>query len=183
MYGTEYTITLEPTIRDIDGNQLVDKFVLKFTTEPNPQKTDSDNDGWNDTIEIVVGTDPLDNLSFPLGMDIDTIPDLLDNDMDGDGWNNTYEDLYGSDKWNASIVPPDEDNDSIPDQIDDDRDGDGVPNDDDKYPDDPTRWEDEVSPSSHEPPIWVWGGFGVIILLFVLLAAVVMKEEKRRANK
>jgi len=45
---------------------------------------DSDNDGWNDTIENLTGTDPFDNTSIPADMDNDTIPDKLDPDRDGD---------------------------------------------------------------------------------------------------
>ena len=101
---------------DVDGDGCID---------------DSDNDGFNDFVDICPGyNDSIDE-------DLDAIPDgcdlLIDNDNDGIGNN---EDLC--DGFNDSI---DIDNDSIPDACDSliDRDGDGVDDEFDWFPDDPSE--------------------------------------------
>jgi len=61
---------------------------------------DIDGDGWNNTIEMEIGTDIYDNQSFPPDMDLDGIPDSLDSDRDGDGvpnLNDAYPD--DGDRW------------------------------------------------------------------------------------
>ena len=105
------TGTLKP---DHDGDGIPDSFDL-----------DIDNDGWNNTIEKEVQTDPYDNRSFPLDFDKDGIPDVMDPDIDGDGWNNTIEEEAGTDAFNTSSFPMDTDNDTIFDYLDSDIDGDG----------------------------------------------------------
>jgi hypothetical protein len=101
---------------DVDGDGCID---------------DSDNDGFNDFVDICPGyNDSIDE-------DLDGIPDgcdlIIDNDNDGISNN---EDLC--DGFNDSI---DIDNDSIPDACDSliDRDGDGVDDEFDWFPDDPTE--------------------------------------------
>tara|TARA_X000000368_G_scaffold29281_1_gene21937 strand:+ start:175 stop:2148 length:1974 start_codon:yes stop_codon:yes gene_type:complete len=101
---------------DVDGDGCID---------------DSDNDGFNDFVDICPGyNDSIDE-------DLDAIPDgcdlIIDNDNDGISNN---EDLC--DGFNDSI---DIDNDSIPDACDSliDRDGDGVDDEFDWFPDDPTE--------------------------------------------
>jgi len=63
---------------------------------------DIDGDGWNNTVEIEVGTDPKDNLSFPLDLDLDGLPDALDPDRDGDDVPNV-DDVYPNDpdRWES----------------------------------------------------------------------------------
>ena len=75
--------------------------------------TDDDDDGWTDVIEIVIGTDPLDNSSVPSDIDNDGIADPLDSDMDDDGHTNTN-DAFPEDntEWN------DTDGDGIGDNSD-----------------------------------------------------------------
>ena len=46
---------------------------------------DTDGDGWNDSVEIVAGTDPLDATSEPEDADGDGIADFMDSDMMGKG--------------------------------------------------------------------------------------------------
>ena len=46
---------------------------------------DTDGDGYTDTDEQAIGTDPLDFASIPLDTDGDGIPDVNDLDDDGDG--------------------------------------------------------------------------------------------------
>ena len=114
---------------DNDGDGIVD------ATDP-----DDDNDGFNDTWEVLLGTDPLDPLSMPVDTDDDGEPD-------GDA-NNT-------ETW----MDTDDDNDGVPDDLDEfpldatesaDYDGDGIgdnadPDDDsdglDDATDDPSLWD------------------------------------------
>ncbi len=86
---------------------------------------DIDGDGWDNFIEIEMGTDPYNNHSFPGDVDDDTIPDILDDDIDGDGWNNTFEMEIGTDAWDNSSFPIDTDADGIFDPFDPDIDDDG----------------------------------------------------------
>ncbi len=71
----------------------------------NQTPLDSDGDGWNDTIETQVGTDPRNNLSVPQDIDRDGIPDSLDPDRDGDGVANV-DDAYpdDGDRWEAEKI-------------------------------------------------------------------------------
>jgi hypothetical protein len=101
---------------DVDGDGCID---------------DSDNDGFNDLLDICPG------YNDSIDQDLDTIPDgcdlIIDNDNDGISNN---EDLC--DGFNDTI---DIDNDSIPDACDSliDRDGDDVDDEFDWFPDDPTE--------------------------------------------
>ena len=47
---------------------------------------DDDGDGYNDSVEIELGTDTLDPSSIPLDQDRDFIPDAFDQDKNGDGF-------------------------------------------------------------------------------------------------
>ena len=63
---------------------------------------DIDGDGWNNTIEKMIGTDIYDDRSFPSDMDFDGIPDSLDSDRDGDNVPNEDDDYPNNpDKWIA----------------------------------------------------------------------------------
>lgn len=78
--GELYSNTLNFTIVspiDTDGDGIIDFF-----------DKDDDNDSYNDTIEISVGTDSLDNTSIPLDMDNHSIPDGFEPNIDGDGIHN-----------------------------------------------------------------------------------------------
>ena len=63
---------------------------------PDPLDPDIDGDGWNNTLEIDLGTNIYDKTSFPPDMDDDGIPDSLDPDRDGDNILNV-EDAYPDD--------------------------------------------------------------------------------------
>ena len=65
---------------------------------------DIDGDGWNNTIEVTIGTDIYDNGSFPDDSDHDGIPDPLDPDRDGDGFPN-WDDAYPDDgeSWDEDV--------------------------------------------------------------------------------
>jgi len=52
---------------------------------PDNFDTDDDNDGWNDSVEVQLGTDMYDPADMPGDLDEDGIPDKLDEDTDGDG--------------------------------------------------------------------------------------------------
>ena len=93
--------------------------------------TDTDGDGFNDTDEIIMGTDPFDFRSFPGDFDNDGILDYYDDDSDNDGYLN-IRDLFPFDpeEWK------DDDNDGIPDNSDLDDDNDG-------FYDISVNWEDD----------------------------------------
>ena len=89
---------------DIDGDGVLnDDDVFPFdSTEQidsdldglgNNSDLDDDNDGYSDLVEISVGTDPLNDTSFPHDLDNDGTPDSLDDDIDGDGVLNINDDL------------------------------------------------------------------------------------------
>ena len=59
---------------DTDSDEMVDIYDY-----------DDDNDGYNDTVEISEGSEPLDPQSTPLDNDKDFIPDSIDDDDDNDG--------------------------------------------------------------------------------------------------
>ena len=82
---------------------------------------DDDNDGYNDTIEVELRTDPLDNLSTPPDNDRDFLPDIWDPDDDND--NILDVDEADGDFGNYRY---DHDNDGIWDLSDTDDDNDGL---------------------------------------------------------
>ena len=53
--------------------------------------TDVDGDGFNNSKEEELGTDPMDPVSFPADMDLDGLTDSEDDDTDGDGMPDDYE--------------------------------------------------------------------------------------------
>lgn len=70
----------------------------------------------------------------------------------------------------------DYDNDSIPDDLDDDKDGDGVPNDEDYYPLDSSRWEKEEKQKEKE---FIPGFEGMLLLLAIGVSAVLFTHRKK----
>ena len=109
---------------------------------PDVNDPDDDNDGWNDTEETGAGSDPFDNSSAPHDLDADGVPDYRDDDMDGDGWNNTVEQQCGTDTRDNKSRPKDYDEDGVPDLLDPDDDDDGYNDAFDKFPLNPTEWND-----------------------------------------
>ena len=85
---------------------------------------DNDNDGFNDKIETICGTNPLDSSDFPPDSDGDNIIDCLDRDIDNDGVINK-EDAFPED----SSEYLDTDGDGIGNNADQDDDGDGYSDD------------------------------------------------------
>ncbi|MFL2603859.1 MAG: gliding motility-associated C-terminal domain-containing protein [Flavobacteriaceae bacterium] len=122
---------------DTDGDGVEDS-VDAFPLDPlewvdtdgdgigNNADPDDDNDGFEDSIEIIVGTDPLDVLSFPIDTDGDDIIDVLDPDDDNDGFTDELEDEVGTDSLDLNSFPLDTDLDLIIDYFDDDDDNDGL---------------------------------------------------------
>ena len=79
--GRKVTYIMEGDIWIMDGGTIDtdrDKIIDYFDH-------DDDNDGYNDTIELAEGTDPLNKNSMPPDLDKDYIPDSIDPDIDGDG--------------------------------------------------------------------------------------------------
>ena len=87
---------------------------------------DTDGDGFNNTIEQQLGTNPNNPASKPLDYDSDGVPDGLDDDIDNDGMNNTVDQCpRGSVNWEAGNPDEDWDMDGCKD--------DGVNDDDDNF--------------------------------------------------
>ena len=171
------------TVLDANGNSAESKLNITVRRKEDVDTTplDLDGDGWNNTVEIQVGTDPMDNLSVPQDMDGDGIPDQLDSDIDGDGWNNTIEEEVGTDPFNNISVPPDMDEDDIPDSIDLDRDGDGVANVDDAYPDDEGRWEGPRTVEEVDGAVWwIVGVVFIALVLGLIVGAVLFRKRNSR---
>ena len=122
---------------DTDGDGVEDS-VDAFPLDPlewvdtdgdgigNNSDPDDDNDGFEDSIEVIAGTDPLDILSFPIDTDSDGIIDVLDPDDDNDGFTDELEDEVGTDSLDSNSFPIDTDLDLIIDYFDDDDDNDGI---------------------------------------------------------
>ncbi|MEK9774163.1 MAG: gliding motility-associated C-terminal domain-containing protein, partial [Candidatus Woesearchaeota archaeon] len=111
---------------DEEGNLLVEEQNLNESSGGssyyNSRYIDSDGDGFNDSDEILMGTDQFDFRSFPKDFDNDGILDFYDGDIDNDGYLNEN-DLYpfDSSEW------ADSDQDGIGDNQDNDDDNDGIP--------------------------------------------------------
>ena len=122
---------------DTDGDG-VDDSVDVFPLDPsewidtdgdgtgNNSDPDDDNDGFEDSIEIFAGTDPLNVISFPIDTDSDGIIDILDPDDDNDGFVDELEDEVGTDNLDNNSYPLDTDGDLIIDYFDEDDDNDGL---------------------------------------------------------
>ena len=86
-------------VKDKAGNiapPVSDTIILNIPESIN----DTDNDGYNDNIEDLVGTNPYDPNSIPADLDKDYIPDLFDPDIDGDGKLNEDDQYpYNPKKW------------------------------------------------------------------------------------
>ena len=95
---------------------------------------DTDGDGFNNTLEKLLGTNPNNPSSRPLDYDSDGTPDGLDDDMDNDGMNNTVDQCpRGSINWEAGDSNLDWDMDGCKDDGEDkDDDNDGVNDQDDE---------------------------------------------------
>ncbi len=138
-------------------------------------ETDSDVDGYNNTVEEFLETNPYDNTSFPSDFDRDFIPDILDPDDDNDGYNDTIELAEQTNPFNNSSKPSDLDNDFIPDSMDDDIDGDGVLNEEDPFPYDPINREHK------EPNADLYFELGLIfIVIIILLGVIILKLRYRK---
>ena len=187
---------------DIDGDNLSN--LEEYENGTNPLLWDSDGDGYSDGMEIGLGTDPLDNTSYPSDFDDDGVPDVMDSDDDNDGvsdtmdafpfnnteWNDTdkdgigdnadidddndgYNDTVelqcGTNPYNNTSYPSDLDNDGIPDALDSDIDGDGVPNDEDDFPYDSTRWKQERSKGSGQWYQYIIAAVIVVVIFITVL--------------
>jgi len=103
-YEDEGNYTVKLTVEDNDGLTDIDytySYILK----------DTDNDGWDDYIEEIYGTDPFDNEDYPLDTDDDGIPDesldsiiIGDNDDDNDGLLDEIEESIGLNPKDANDV-------------------------------------------------------------------------------
>jgi PKD repeat protein len=131
-YEIEGNYTVILTVEDNHGLTDIEYTYAKIID-------DSDNDGWNDYIEKIYGTNPLDIEDYPLDTDNDGIPDesindtmIGDTDDDNDGWDDYIEEIYGTNPLDINDYPLDTDNDGLPDKslndtiigdTDDDNDG------------------------------------------------------------
>jgi len=117
---------------DMDGDGKPDSIKENCNTSL-IEDDDTDGDGFNNTMEMLLGTNPNNPSSRPLDYDSDGTPDGLDNDMDNDGMNNTVDQCpRGSINWEAGDSNLDWDMDGCKDDGEDkDDDNDGVEDRDD----------------------------------------------------
>ncbi len=120
---------------------------------------DDDNDGYNDTVELELATNPFDNISMPPDNDRDFVPDVWDPDDDNDCYTDEMEVFDGSDPLNGSSLPPDNDLDCFSDGVDWDDDNDSVTDDDDAFPFDPAASADGDGDGM---PEWWRPGFSAV---------------------
>ena len=132
---------------------------LTITTDSSEK--DSDSDGYIDTYEIIMGSDPFNESSTPF-------------DWDGDGWDNSVEIQVGKDPMDKLSVPRDLDEDGIPNSLDPDKDGDGVPNANDAFPYDGDQWEREKKVEEVDGWVWWIMGVEVVVLVFIVIMVVVL---------
>ena len=121
---------------------------------------DDDGDGYNDTVEVAEGSDPLNFTSTPLDTDGDFDPDSTDPDDDGDGFDdgddvfptNSAEWLDTDDDGTGNNADTDDDGDGLSDEDEAtlgsdplivDTDADGIPDNWDPLPTDPNGDFDE----------------------------------------
>ncbi|MEC8875558.1 MAG: LamG-like jellyroll fold domain-containing protein, partial [Candidatus Thermoplasmatota archaeon] len=121
---------------------------------------DDDDDGYNDTVEVAEGSDPLNFTSTPLDTDGDFDPDSTDPDDDGDGFDdgddvfptNSAEWLDTDDDGTGNNADTDDDGDGLSDEDEAtlgsdpliiDTDADGIPDNWDPLPTDPNGDFDE----------------------------------------
>ena len=98
------------SISDVDTDGVYDKFdECPSTPTTSVVQTngcsDSDVDGWDDSIEIECGSDSQNPTSVPIDFDGDGTCDLLDADDDGDGFADEIEYLRGTNPYDATDFP------------------------------------------------------------------------------
>ena len=98
------------SISDVDADGVYDKFDECPTTPTSSIVdatgcSDSDNDGWDDSIEIECGSDTQNPTSIPIDFDSDGTCDLLDTDDDGDGFADEIEYLRGTNPYDVTDFP------------------------------------------------------------------------------
>jgi len=121
----------ECATKDMDGDGKPD--LIKENCNTSLELDDDiDGDGYNNTLELILGTNPRNAASKPLDYDNDGVPDGIDTDMDNDGMNNTVDqcprgtpnwEAGGSDDWDMdgckdNTEDDDDDNDGIEDRYD-----------------------------------------------------------------
>ena len=138
---------------DDDGDNWLDIFEPNCGTDPldgSSIPTDFDQDWICDLVDNDDDNDlaPDFDDAFPkdaseqMDTDSDGEGDNSDSDDDGDGWADTIESLCQTSSLSSNSVPSDLDEDGSCDILDADVDGDNVLNQVDKFPEDPSEWED-----------------------------------------
>ena len=138
---------------DDDGDNWLDIFEPNCGTDPldgSSIPTDFDQDWICDLVDNDDDNDlaPDFDDAFPkdaseqMDTDSDGEGDNSDSDDDGDGWADTIESLCQTSSLSSNSVPSDLDEDGSCDILDADIDGDNVLNQVDKFPEDPSEWED-----------------------------------------
>jgi gliding motility-associated-like protein len=150
----ELELGTDPANPDTDGDGIGDKFDPEpldgdLTTDTDGDgiidllDPDDDNDGYNDLLELELGTDPTDSGEFPEDQDGDFLPDVKEQelgtdptnpDTDGDGIQDGADDFPLDSE--SSV---DTDGDGIADENDPDDDNDGVPDTIDSFPLNPSE--------------------------------------------
>ena len=104
-----------------DGSISIQEVLVREDNFYDLSITDSDGDGFTDSEELIIGTDPFDFRDYPIDWDRDGILDFYDGDMDNDGYLNEN-DVFPRDflEW------LDSDEDGVGNNSDTDDDNDGV---------------------------------------------------------
>jgi hypothetical protein len=161
--NTTYIVSISTAAKSIEKIPLENPFSWNFTTiaegtSMKPDDWDDDDDGFKDTWEIYLGTDPLDSTSKPVDTDSDGEPDgdaantkeWMDLDDDNDGLTDDDENIIGTDPLLA-----DTDSDGYIDSIY-------------FYPLDSTKWEKKANPQGSDD------GLLTGIIIAVIIAAIIM---------
>ena len=98
-------------------------------------------------------------------------------DSDNDGYEDWVEYAEGTDPFDPNSTPSDMDSDNIPDSLDPDIDGDEVPNEDDEYPYDRSKWE-KTEEIDNLVIFYLLTGVIVIIILIGTFFKVVKNKNK-----
>jgi hypothetical protein len=103
-YEDEGNYTVKLIVQDDDGSKDID-YTFSYISN------DTDNDGWDDNIEEIYGTDPNDKEDYPVDTDNDGIPDesldgiiIGDMDDDNDGLPDEIEVIIGLNPKDANYV-------------------------------------------------------------------------------
>lgn len=179
LYNTTYSVTIVTTATDLAGNYLDTFCNWSFTTvkkydNGNPfDGVDSDNDGYLDTWEEFLGTNPHDPNDKPLDIDGDGLPDgditnsqsWMDTDDDNDELSDSKELEIGTDPLSA------------------DTDGDGYTDSVDAYPLDSSKWKKEEASRQADDLTWLFLVVIVVVLVVIIIGYLLIIKPRKELKE